>query len=133
MAVRTAIRARVEGAPRDLTAVLQTLARHHLGLESFIAVAHDGHYMLRVLPRDPARTLDALHRAGISAEATQVAVVWLPATSASLARACDVLTAEGIKLDTVFLVSSDPARGHQLAFECDDAERADQLLWALHY
>lgn len=133
MAVRSAIRARVEGDPRDMAALLQVLERHHLGLDACVAVAHGTHFMMRMLPRDAARTLAALRQAGITADETQVAVVWLPATPESLARACDVLSAEGSKLESFFVVSSDPARGHEIAFECDDAQRADQLLWALEY
>ena len=133
MAIRSAIRARVEGNPRDMAALLQVLAHHHLALDACVAVAHGTHYMMRMLPRDPGRTLATLRQAGITADEAQVAVVWLPATPESLARACDVLSAEGHKVEAFFLVSSDPQRGHEIAFECSDAQRADELLWALEY
>lgn len=133
MAVRSAIRAHVTGSPHDVAELLRTLARAHLGLDACVAVAHGSDYMIRMLPRDTTRTIEVLRQAGATAEEAQVAVVWLPASPDTLARACDILTGEGITVHALYLLSADPVRGHELAFECDNATRADQLLWALAY
>ncbi len=133
MAVRTALRIQLQNRPGALGTALRTIAQAGVNLETAAAVAGGDTSTVEVLPADPAGAVRALQQAGLTVREVQVAMTWLPNRAGTLARACEALGGAGINIDAIYVVSTDPSRGQQAAFECADAARADQVLAGLSY
>lgn len=133
MSVRTALRVPLRHRPGELGRIARALADAHVRLEAFAGLARGTESMVELLPVNPAHATKALQAAGWTVEEVDVALAWLPDEPASLARACETLGAAGISIDAVYILTTNPAHGQHVAFECADAHRADQLLWALIY
>ncbi len=133
MSVRTALRVHLPHRPGELGRIARVLADAHVRLDAFAGLARGQEGMVELLPADAVHATRVLREAGWSVEEVEVALAWLPDRPESLARACETLGGAGIRIDAVYLLTTDPAHGQHVAFECPDAHRADQLLWALIY
>jgi hypothetical protein len=133
MAIRTALRVRVPDHHGALVQVLEALARAHLQVEAVVALAAGSETIIQLLPKGPHHALHVLQQAGLEVEAVAVAVAWVPYGPGGLAGAAETLVAAGLTIDSLYAYSVDPALGQQVAIQCADARRADQLLWALIY
>jgi hypothetical protein len=133
MAVRTALRVRVPHVHGTLLHVIEELGRARIHVDALAALAAGAETIIELLPRDPQRAQQALQQAGLDVEAVQVAVAWVPNDPNALVRATQAVVLSGLTIDGFYVISSDGVRGQQVAIECADAQRADQLLWALTY
>jgi hypothetical protein len=113
--------------------VLQLLAREGIWLDLFAGISGTSENTIELLTTDPTRAAEMLRAADLPVEAAQVVLAWLSDTPACLAQACETLSAAGIHVHAAYVVAVTALRGQQVLIETPDAERADQLLWALHY
>ena len=102
-------------------------------LEAFAGLVRGTEGMVEFLPANAVHAAWALRETGWWVEEVAVALAWLPDKPESLAQACEILGAAGISIDAAYILTTDAAHGQHVAFECPDAQRADQLLWALIY
>jgi len=128
MSVRTALRIELANRPGELAKALKPIAQANVNLHAAAALAGAESGLVALLPSNPASAASALQRAGVSARAVAVVVTWLPNRPGTLLKACEILASAGIKIEGLCVVSTDPAQGVQITFECSDAERADHLL-----
>lgn len=133
MSVRTALRLELTNHPGELAKALRPLAQASVNLHAVAGMATGQSSMIEVLPNDPATAADALQQAGFTAQQVAVVVTWLPNRPGTLLKACEALATAGINVDCVYVVSTDPAQGVQLSFECRDPERADRVLAGVTY
>ncbi len=113
--------------------VLKLLSKENVRLDLFTGVMGTSETVVELLAADPARALEVLRAADLPAEEVHVALAWLPDTPDCLAEACETLGAAGIHVHAAHVVAVDPSRGQHVVIESPDAERTDQLLWALRY
>lgn len=133
MAVRTALRVRVPHVHGTLLHVIEELAHGHIHVDALAALAHGDETVIELLAPQPQHAREVLEQAGLNCEEVQVALAWLPNEPSSLLRAAQTVVGSGLTIDALYVVSTDPIRGQQVAVQCADADRADQLLWALAY
>jgi hypothetical protein len=133
MAVRTALRIELANRPGELVKALRPVAQAGVNLHAVAAVGGGQTSLVELLPNDPVAAIHGLQQAGITAHEVQVALTWLPNRPGTLLRACETLAAAGINIEGIYPVSTDPAQGTQIAFECADAPHADQVLSGLSY
>jgi hypothetical protein len=115
--------------------VLQMLATEGIQLDLFAGVTGEteSESVAELLPADPASAAAMLRAADLSVAEVQVVLAWLPDTPACLAEACETLGAAGIRVHCAYVVAVESERGQHVMIESPDAQRADQLLWALRY
>jgi hypothetical protein len=115
--------------------VLKSLANEGIRLDLFagIASASERASIAEILTTDPLHAAAVLRAAELPVEEVQVVLAWLPNVPACLAEACETLGAAGIHVQSACVVAVDSERGQQIMIESPDAQRADQLLWALRY
>jgi hypothetical protein len=113
--------------------VLHTLARDGVQVEAFAGATGTDESSVEILCADPDRATAVLRAAGLPPEEVDVAVAWLPDMPACLAEACETLGAAGIHIYSVCVIAVESERGQHVMIETPEAQRADQLLWALRY
>jgi hypothetical protein len=133
MAVRTALRVRLPVRADEAAKILHSLADAGIRLDLFVGCAGAQETTVELLAADPACAARLLAKAEVPVEEFRVACGWLPDLPLCLAQACETLNAAGICIDGVHVVGGDATRGQHVLIESSDAERADELLWALHY
>lgn len=133
MAIQTALRVRVPHVHGTLLKVIEDLAHANIYVKVLAALAADDTTIIELLPMEPSGAQVALEQAALQVEVVQVALAWLPNQPNSLLRAVQAVVGAGLTVDGLFVVTTDPVQGQQVAIECADVKRADQLLWALAY
>ena len=147
MAIRTGLRIRrppaaqhtsdVHGSPVTLlTNVTQALAQADVRVDAFVGYSPDitlENTAIVCIPSNTSAASDTLRNVGMQVEDVPLVLAWLPDTMQGLAYACEVIETANVHIALTCLIQRDSGQGQQVAFLCDDAERADQLLWALSY
>ena len=133
MSVRTALRLELANRPGQLANALRPIVQAGVNLHAVSGVASAQSSFIDLLPSDPASAADALQHAGFTVHEVEAVVTWLPNRPGTLLKACEALGAAGINIDGVYVISTDPAQGVQLTFECREAQRADQVLAGVSY
>lgn len=147
MAIRTGLRIRrppaaqrppdVHGSPVTLlTSVTQALSQADVRVDAFVGYSPDTTHENTAIICVPSNTSAAsatLRNVGMQVEEVPLVLAWFPDTTQSLAYACEVIETANIHIALTCLIQKDSDQRQQVAFLCDDAERADQLLWALSY
>ena len=133
MAVRTALRVHVPARPATVMQVLHTLARDGIQVEAFAGATGTDESSAEILCADPDRATAVLRAADLPVDQVDVAVAWLPDMPACLAEACEALGAAGIHIRSACVIAVESERGQHVMIESPEAQRADQLLWALRY
>ncbi len=133
MSILSALRLELANHPGELAKALRPIAQASVNIHAVAGVASAQSSVVEILPSDLAAAADALQKAGFSPQQVEVVVAWLPNRPGALLKACEALAEAGINIDGVYVVSTDPAQGVQLTFECRDAERADQVLGRVIY
>jgi hypothetical protein len=133
MAVRSALRLDLANRPGELARALRPIAQAGVNLNAIAGVATGQSSLLAFLPNDLPAAAHALQQAGVTAQQVDVVLTWLPNRPGSLLAACEALSAAGINIDAVYVVSTDPTQGVQITVECRDAQQADQVLSSVTY
>jgi hypothetical protein len=133
MAVRTALRVHIPGRPSMIMHALQTLAHNGIQVEMFFGATGTDASSAEILCADPDRATALLQAADLPVEEVDVAVAWLPDMPACLADACETLGAAGIHIRSACVIAVESERGQHVMIDSPEAQRADQLLWALRY
>jgi hypothetical protein len=147
MAIRAGLRIRLLPAAQHitdnhdsptmlLTSVTQALAQADVRVDAFVGYLPDPaleNSAIICLPSDTSAAAATLRNGGMQVEDVPLVLAWLPDTLHNLASACEVIETANVHIALTCLVQKDSDHGQQIAFLCDDAVRADQLLWALSY
>lgn len=120
-----------------LTSVTQALAQADVRIDAFVGYSpdttHENSAIICIPSNTPAASA-TLRNIGMQVEDVPLVLAWLPDTTQGLAYACEVVETANVQIALTCLIQRDSGQGQQqVAFLCDDAERADQLLWALSY
>lgn len=127
MSVEIALRLRLRNQAGELARVADQLGTRGVNIRAVAGVASGEESRVEFLVDNAAMAAQAWREAGTSFDEVQVALVWLPHTAGTLARAGRSLADAGINIESVYVVATEGNRA-LVAFGAANAARADEVL-----
>jgi hypothetical protein len=127
MSAETALRVGLRNQASELARVAQQLGNAGVNIRAVAGVASDSESRLEFLVDNITEATRAWREAGTSFDEVQVALVWLPDTPRTLARASQALADARVNIESTYIARTEGGRA-QVGFGCADAQKADQLL-----
>ena len=117
-----------ENKPGRLANVLTALAREKINIAALSVMDSHEHSVLRFVPNDVARTLQALKGLSVEYTETDVLLIELRNQPGALAHVCEQMAAEHVNIDYCYCSAGGPNGKTVGIFKVTNADRAMKLL-----
>jgi hypothetical protein len=113
--------------PGELAQVATALSRYGVNIKALAGIAVEAHVLVRIIADEPDAAREALQRANIAFEESEVLTVLLENRAGELATVTNRLARSGVNLRAIYLTGI-VDNLVELAIATDDVDRARQAL-----